>query len=412
MAADSSDRPRARGAPAVQPRAAARGEDHRPPTPCAPGPAGTPQRAAGSRHRSSSLTCEPVRHRSTASMPARRRPRAALEVLDGAQHQVSVRQWRSWPQQLENPGSGTELGQARREVGHHGRLEEERWGPEPVLAVPPHDPGERQRRRDHVLDRGRVHPGHPRRTSGGRADRPSSSASVEGARCPGSDDLELRHQPVVLVVEHVAVDHEDAGVVGELRHHPDPLAGVEPPGVLEPALPRRWAPCRRVGRCATAPRAGARSGSLRVVAQLPQLRRALVAPCARRAWGRTPCRRSSRRAGHVLRSARPSRPRPRSGAQRGHGPQVVGHRAASSPALRTRNCMISADRRAGPCGAVVARDALEDDVLAELAAEVHDDVGALGRPEQDVLAHDALRGSRPLPVPTCTNGRPSESVKS
>ena len=100
---------------------------------------------------------EPVRHRSTAPMPTRRRPRSALEVLDGAQHQVSVRQWRTWPQQLKYPGSSTKLGQARREVGHHGRLEEERWAPESVLAVPPHDPGERQRRRDHVLDRGRVH---------------------------------------------------------------------------------------------------------------------------------------------------------------------------------------------------------------------------------------------------------------
>ena len=112
---------------------------------------------AGSCHRSSSPTSKPVRHRSTASMPARRRPRSALEVLDGAKHQVSVRQWRSWPQQLKHPGSSAELGQARREVGHHGRFEEERWGPESVLAVPPHDPGERQRRRDHVLDRGRVH---------------------------------------------------------------------------------------------------------------------------------------------------------------------------------------------------------------------------------------------------------------
>jgi hypothetical protein len=63
-----------------------------------------------------------------------------------------------WPHLFEHPGSGTELGQARREVGHYDRLEEERRSPEFVLAVPPQDPGERQRRRDHVLDRRRVHP--------------------------------------------------------------------------------------------------------------------------------------------------------------------------------------------------------------------------------------------------------------
>ena len=69
--------------------AAARGEDHRAATPCAPGPAGRPQRGPG-RAIAQLAHSDPVRHRSTAPVPARRRPRAALEVLDGAQRQVSA----------------------------------------------------------------------------------------------------------------------------------------------------------------------------------------------------------------------------------------------------------------------------------------------------------------------------------
>ena len=42
---------------------------------------------------------------------------------------------------------------------------------------------------------------------------------------------------MVLVVEHVAVHHEEAREVGEGRRDVDGLSGVEPPGVLEPAFP-------------------------------------------------------------------------------------------------------------------------------------------------------------------------------
>ena len=53
--------------------------------------------------------------------------------------------------------------------------------------------------------------------------------------------------------------------------------------------------------------------------------------------------------------------------------------------------MICADGEpAAPAGAFSARHALQHDVLAELAAEVDDDVRPLGRPEQDVLPHDRL----------------------
>ncbi len=45
---------------------------------------------------------------------------------------------------------------------------------------------------------------------------------------------------MVLVVEHVAVHHEQPGVVGEGCGDVDGLARVEPPGVLEAELPRGW----------------------------------------------------------------------------------------------------------------------------------------------------------------------------
>ena len=59
-------------------------------------------------------------------------------------------------------------------------------------------------------------------------------------RATGRHHRELGHHAVVLVVEHVAVDHEVAGVVGECGRDLDRLVRVEAPGVLEAALPGRW----------------------------------------------------------------------------------------------------------------------------------------------------------------------------
>src|SRR6476469_7328173 len=70
---------------------------------------------------------------------------------------------------------------------------------------------------------------------------------VKQQRTAGSgDDVEAGHHPVVLVVEHVAVDHEGAGVVGEAGGHLDDLARLEAPGVLEALLPGRG--CRAVAQ--------------------------------------------------------------------------------------------------------------------------------------------------------------------
>ena len=52
-------------------------------------------------------------------------------------------------------------------------------------------------------------------------------------------DLELAHQPVVLVVEHVAVDRELAAVVAEVAGDEDPFAGEDEEGVLEAVFPGR-----------------------------------------------------------------------------------------------------------------------------------------------------------------------------
>ena len=62
---------------------------------------------------------------------------------------------------------------------------------------------------------------------------------------------------------------------------------------------------------------------------------------------------------------------------------------------RTRNCMIAADRRAGARAASSLRGTSRARRSRRLAAEVDDDVGALGRPEQDVLPHDRL-GQQPV----------------
>ena len=47
------------------------------------------------------------------------------------------------------------------------------------------------------------------------------------------DRLELRHQPMVLVVEHVAVDDVLAGVVAEVAGDQEGLAGVDQERLLE-----------------------------------------------------------------------------------------------------------------------------------------------------------------------------------
>src|SRR5687768_9952119 len=73
-----------------------------------------------------------------------------------------------------------------------------------------------------------------RRLKASTRGEPSSTGGPVSA-----DDLELSHHPVVLVVEHVAVHHEDPGEVGEPRCDVDDLARIEPPGVLQAALPGR-----------------------------------------------------------------------------------------------------------------------------------------------------------------------------
>jgi hypothetical protein len=49
----------------------------------------------------------------------------------------------------------------------------------------------------------------------------------------------LRHQAVVVVIEHVTVDHELAEVVAELAGDEDSLARVDEEGVLEAVFPGR-----------------------------------------------------------------------------------------------------------------------------------------------------------------------------
>ena len=70
-----------------------------------------------------------------------------------------------------------------------------------------------------------------------------------GEVVPGRDPItalghhvELGHHPVVFVIEHMAVDHEHAEVVGEPRGDLDRLPRIEAPGVFEPALPGWRAP--------------------------------------------------------------------------------------------------------------------------------------------------------------------------
>ena len=70
---------------------------------------------------------------------------------------------------------------------------------------------------------------------------PSAALSGSSAATspPSADDLELAHQAVVLVVEHVAVDDELAGVVGEVAGDEDPFAGEDEEGLLEAVFPGR-----------------------------------------------------------------------------------------------------------------------------------------------------------------------------
>src|SRR3712207_8154717 len=58
----------------------------------------------------------------------------------------------------------------------------------------------------------------------------------------------FRSHPVVLVLEHVAVEHEVTGVIGELRRDDDALSGVDSIRLLQPGLPRVRRASVEIGR--------------------------------------------------------------------------------------------------------------------------------------------------------------------
>ena len=96
----------------------------------------------------------------------------------------------------------------------------------------------------------------------------------------------------------------------------------------------------------------------------------------------------------------------------GAGWSVTGSRLLSLTWCRTRNCMICADGEpAAPAGAFMRGTLSRTTSLPSSLRKSTTTSARWAGPSRMSWRTTAL-GSRPLPVPTCTNGRPSESAKS
>ena len=115
-------------------------------------------------------------------------------------------------------------------------------------------------------------------------------ASLQVARSCWRAEPRTGPSSLVLVVEHVAVHHEEARVVGEGRGHVDVLAGSSSPGCREAALPRR-----RALAVATDRRRCPRGAGVDAVMLLASWRCERSAGALVRPGGRPASRRTSRR---------------------------------------------------------------------------------------------------------------------
>ena len=208
--------------------------------------------------------------------------------------------------------------------------------------------------------------------------------------------LELGHQAVVLVVEHVAVDDELAGVVDEVAGDEDAFAGVEEEGLLEAVFPGR----RRLAVAGEQAPIGQvhvhHVGDVGVVDDLPGLDRAelRLGVGAGRVEGaavdqpggleETADGDLQAAVGPVRDVAGPPRQRPQLARHAG----AVGHSPRVDAELHQRpDVSVGAEWVAG----AVARAAAQLDALAADGGEVGDQLDPLGRPDSHLAAPHRAR---------------------